>query len=230
MTDDIIQQQIAYYRARATEYDEWFYRLGRYDHGNDLNRQWFKEVEVVIRALHQIGPVGKILELAAGTGNWTQELLKIGQHITAVDASPEMIEINRRKFKATNVDYVQADLFTWKPDIEYDMVFFGFWLSHVPPEKLELFLNTVRKSLRGGGKLFLVDSRFEKTSSAKDHVLEPERGIHVTRKLNDGQEFTIVKIFYEPETLQPKLEQVGFDAQVHVTDHYFVYAQGVRRG
>ena len=60
MTDSIIQQQIAYYRARAGEYDEWFYRLGRYDHGDTLNRQWFREVEAVITALHKLGPVGPL--------------------------------------------------------------------------------------------------------------------------------------------------------------------------
>lgn len=33
MPNNIIQQQIESYRARAAEYDEWFYRVGRYDQG-----------------------------------------------------------------------------------------------------------------------------------------------------------------------------------------------------
>lgn len=32
----LLHHQIAYYRARATEYDEWFYRQGRYDRGPEV--------------------------------------------------------------------------------------------------------------------------------------------------------------------------------------------------
>ena len=51
MTDDIIQQQITYYSARAEEYDEWFYRTGRYDRGEEINQRWFNEAIVVRTAL-----------------------------------------------------------------------------------------------------------------------------------------------------------------------------------
>jgi len=43
----IIQDQIAYYRARANEYDEWFLRQGRYDHGPEWRQQWLAEVHEV---------------------------------------------------------------------------------------------------------------------------------------------------------------------------------------
>ncbi|MHC5856458.1 class I SAM-dependent methyltransferase [Nostoc sp.] len=95
MTNDVIQQQIEYYRARANEYDQWFYRTDRYDRGKELNQRWFDELAIVRTALHQIKPVEHILELACGTGIWTQELLQIGQQITAIDAVSEVIEINQ---------------------------------------------------------------------------------------------------------------------------------------
>ena len=38
--DDTLREQIAYYRARADEYDEWFLRRGRYDHGDAENARW----------------------------------------------------------------------------------------------------------------------------------------------------------------------------------------------
>ena len=49
--DPLLAEQIAYYRSRAGEYDEWFLRQGRYDHGSELNARWFAEVEQVARAL-----------------------------------------------------------------------------------------------------------------------------------------------------------------------------------
>lgn len=229
MTNNIIQQQIEYYSARAEEYDEWFYRTGRYDRGEEINQRWFNEAAVVKSELYQIGGVENILELACGTGIWTQELLNIGKKITALDASQEVIEINRRKLGAANIEYRQVDLFSWEPDAEYDLVFFSFWLSHVPPTLVDSFLAKVYKSVRVGGQVFILDSRFELTSTAKNHILENNGDIYITRKLNNEQEFKIVKIFYQPEELRDKLTQVGFDAEVKVTDNYFIYANAIKR-
>ncbi|MCC5636965.1 class I SAM-dependent methyltransferase [Nostoc sp. CHAB 5844] len=226
MTDKILQQQIEYYSARANEYDEWFYRIGRYDRGEKNNQRWFNEVAIVKDALHKISAVDDILELASGTGIWTQELLGIGKKITAIDASEEVIAINRSKLGLPSVKYYIFDLFTWQPDTEYDLVFFAFWLSHVPPNLLNSFLTKVNQSVRIGGQIFIIDSRFEPTSTANNHILEDDRNIYQTRNLNDGQEFQIVKIFYQPDELQDKLKQVGFQAEVKITDNYFIYAHG----
>src|SRR5689334_15435465 len=229
MPNDVIQDQIAYYRARAGEYDEWFYRVGRYDRGAELNQVWFDEVAVVQKALHSLPRAEHILELACGTGIWTQELAKIGDHVTALDASAEVIAINRQKLQQTNVEYVQADLFAWEPEpAAYDMVFFGFWLSHVPPERLDGFLDTVQRALKSGGRLFALDSLPDNTSSAKNHENYGTDGIYHTRKLNDGQEFKIVKIFYEPDALGAKLAEHGFDATVKTSGRYFWYASATK--
>ncbi|BAZ37102.1 hypothetical protein NIES4101_30230 [Calothrix sp. NIES-4101] len=166
--------------------------------------------------------------MASGTGIWTQELLKIGNKITALDASQAVIEINRHKLNSPNVKYSQVDLFAWEPEAEYDLVFFSFWLSHVPPELLDLFLNKVYKSVSARGKLFMIDSRFEPTSTAKNHILENEKSIYQNRKLNDGQEYKIVKVFYQPDTLRSHLNKAGFQADIKITDNYFIYATATK--
>ncbi|MBD2534564.1 class I SAM-dependent methyltransferase [Nostoc flagelliforme FACHB-838] len=226
MTTDVIQQQIEYYRARANEYDQWFYRTGRYDRDEELNQRWFDEVAIVKTALHQIEPVEHILELACGTGIWTQELLQKGQKITAIDAVSEVIEINQRKLQSPKVNYQQWDLFTWEPHQQYDLVFFSFWLSHVPPIELNSFFQKVSRSVRPGGQIFMIDSRFEPTSTAKDHILKNDENLYKMRKLNDGQEFKIVKIFYRTDELNNELVKAKFQAEVKLTDNYFIYAYG----
>jgi ubiquinone/menaquinone biosynthesis C-methylase UbiE len=229
MTEMVLKQQVEYYRARATEYDEWFYRAGRYNHGEKLNQQWFEEMAAAQAHLLTLDHVESALELACGTGIWTRDLLTIAKHITAIDASPEMIEINRAKIASEHVKYIQADLFAWEPDQQYDLVFFSFWLSHVPPEMLDGFLTKVNRALKPGGILFLIDSRREPTSTASDHVLPQERqATQLTRKLNDGREFTIVKVFYEASELREHLENAGFSADVQVTPRYFIYADAVK--
>lgn len=230
MSADVLQDQIAYYRARAGEYDEWFYRKGRYDRGAENNQRWFDEAAVVMRALENLGHVDSALELATGTGIWTVELAKIAAHVTAVDASVEVIAINRDKTASlpAKVDYVQADLFAWEPTAQYDLAFFSFWLSHVPPDKLDNFLDKMRRAVKPGGHLFAVDSLPDNTSSAVNHEDYQPDDIYHTRKLNDGREYKIVKIFYEPDTLARKLSEHGFDAQVKSSGGYFWYASATR--
>ena len=98
-------------------------------------------------------------------------------------------------------------MFAWQPDRQYDLVFFSFWLSHVPPERLASFLATVNRAVRPGGRVFLINSRFEQTSTAKDAPLRDDEHIYRTRKLNDGSKFTIVKVFYEPDDLRAHFER-----------------------
>lgn len=223
--DDLLQEQLEYYRARAAEYDQWALRQGRYDYGPELNRLWHDQVAEVRQALLRCGPLESALELACGTGIWTEQLLKIGQRVHAIDAAPEMLAINRAKLQSDRVRYEQTDLFTWRPRQEYDLVFCGFWLSHVPPERMAPFLHNVAQALKTGARLFLVDSRREVYAGAGDHSLRDPQSDSILdeRKLNDGRRFTIVKVFHEPETLGASLAAQGLRPSLHLTESFFIY-------
>ncbi len=222
---DLLQQQAAYYRARAQEYDQWFYRQGYYDWGPAFKAQWQQEVQIVRAQLHSSADHIHILEMAGGTGIWTQELVQIGSHITTLDAAPEMIAINRAKLQSEQVTYQQVDLFQWQPQREYDMVFFGFWLSHVPAEKLSPFLQMVHRALKPAGRLFFVDSQQAETTSPHRRTIQLSSD-RESRALNDGRRFEIVKIYYHPPQLTETLRQHGFDIAVQATPTYFIYADG----
>ena len=201
MNNDILQQQIAYYRARASEYDEWFYRRKRYDRGEEANQQWFDEAAAVRGALHALG------------SRWQTRSNSPAAQVFGRRNSPSLPITSRRwmlrkkcsrsteaKLSAPNVSYQQADLFAWQPDQQYDLVFFSFWLSHVPPERLAPFLAMVNRALKPGGRLFMIDSTPDLGSSAKNSPSRSEDdGIYQKRNLNDGNLYTIVKIYYESD-------------------------------
>jgi demethylmenaquinone methyltransferase/2-methoxy-6-polyprenyl-1,4-benzoquinol methylase len=218
-----------YYRARANEYDEWFYRRGRYDHGPQANARWFTEADEVFSALDALKIEGDVLELAPGTGIWTERLLRTAASITAVDASAEMIAINRTRVASDQVSYLQSDLFTWQPTHRYDAVCFCFWISHVPIERLDNFLNSVAMALQPDGKVFFVDSRRERTGTALDQQLPEEQVQVMTRRLNDGREFEIVKNYYKPDSLAARFSTFGFDIAVGETETHFLYGYGTKR-
>ena len=153
-----LRQQLDYYRARAVEYDQWWLRQGRYDRGAVVNAQWFAEAALVSSALAAFRPAGRVLELAGGTGIWSEQLLPFASHLTVIDGTPEMLAINAARLNSPTVRHIKADLFEWQPSEQFDAVFFGFWLSHVPPERFVEFWRLVRSCLAPGGRVFFVDS------------------------------------------------------------------------
>jgi SAM-dependent methyltransferase len=228
--DGLLEGQLAYYRARAGEYDEWFLRTGPYDRGPEWNRGWFLELERVRQELDRFGPKGRVLELACGTGLWTVELARHAAGITAVDASPEVLDINRARMQETlpeaSVRYVRADLFDWRPDDAYDVAFFGFWLSHVPPGRFAAFWDLVRSALRPGGRAFFVDSLRTETWAEKESAGRDPRDHTTLRRLNDGREFRIVKVFYDPAELEARLASMGWRFSVRTTEKHLLYGFG----
>lgn len=223
--DPLLAEQAAYYRARADEYDEWWQRQGRYDRGPEATRAWRQEVAEVERALAAFDPRGDVLELACGTGWWTERLARTATSLTCVDASPEVLALNRARLAAAGLGvprYVEADLFAWQPDALHDVVFFSFWLSHVPPDRFAPFWAAVAAALKPGGRAFLVDSRAEPTSTAADHAMPDATGLQ-TRRLNDGRTFRVVKLCREPEALASELGPLGWRTDLRSTPTYFVH-------
>jgi SAM-dependent methyltransferase len=226
MQDTALAQQLDYYRARAGEYDDWWFRAGRYDRGQAANAAWFAEVSQLEAALRRFEPRGEVLELACGTGLWTRHLVGLAGHVTAVDGAAEVLAINRARTRELggSVSYLQADLFTWEPPRHaFDTCVFAFWLSHVPEDRFAAFWERVATALRPGGRVLLIDSARSERSKARDHTMPDEGSSTEQRRLDDGREFEIVKRYYEPAGLRARLAQLGWEADVRSTGEYFIY-------
>ena len=228
----LLAEQVDYYKARAAEYDRWYFRQGRYDRGEDATRTWFAEIDQVRHALYEVALDGAdVLELAPGTGLWTELLCRRAAHVTAVDASGEMIDQNRRRLGelASKVQFEEADLFDWQPGGPFDAVVFCFWISHVPDTRLDAFLSMVASALRPGGSIFFVDSRNETNSTASNHTLPQAGEETMIRHLDDGRSFRIIKNFWTAEALEARFAGAGLEVVVTETPTYFQYGSGRRR-
>lgn len=200
----LLGEQARYYRARAGEYDQ----THRLDPAHDADARGALEAE-----LRAFAPRGRVLELACGTGQWTGVLAAYADELTAVDASPETLAINRARVERPDVRYLCADLFRWRPERRYDVVFFAFWLSHVPPQRFAAFWGLVANCLAPGGRVFCIDEL--PASAAHEHPLGRQPAPVVQRRLTDGQRYRIVKVFHQPAALQHQLATLGFSATVH---------------
>lgn len=220
--EELLAEQRLFYRRRAPEYDEWWQRRGRYDRGEAEAAEWRAQVDTVAEALSRFGPRGDVVELAGGTGWWTQRLADGADTLTVVDASPEALVMNRRRVGRHDVGYVVADVFGWPLRATHDVVFFSFWLSHVPRARFGAFWVLVGSQLRANGRVFFVDNRLDPTRVGFDPYVIDDGADVQRRRLGDGSEHRVVKVFYEPTELADLLSRQGWRAQVHGT-RWFIY-------
>ena len=209
--DARVREQVEYYRERAPEYDDWFYQRGRYDEGERRRREWQAETGQAFAILRSLGTVEAALELAGGTGLWTEHLLQQASRLTVVDSSPEAMELARRRIRDDpRATFEVADLFAYRPARRFDLVSFTFWLSHVPPARLPGFFALLRRSLRPGGVLYAVDqSPTARKRTRGDHGQE--------RALADGRTYEIVKVYYTAAEAAALFAAHGFQANVTAT-------------
>jgi SAM-dependent methyltransferase len=213
----LLASQRRYYDERAPDY-------GDPSKPSDRGTRGLMHPELARMLVDEFRPVGRVLELACGTGGFTSDLARHADSLTAVDGAARMLEIAERRVDARNVEYVLSDIFEFRPDATYDAVFFGFWLSHVPPTLFEDFWDLVRRSLSPGGRVAFVDE--DDRAAGHDDVRSVEGIPAAVRRLSDGREFEIVKVFWRPDDLEDRLRTCGWDIDVRRVGENYLYGVG----
>lgn len=207
----LLAEQVDYYRALAPDYLEGALDLPG---GTELDA-----------ALDAFAPTGDVLELACGPGTWTPRLLRDAASVTAVDAAPEMLALARERVGADDrVRFVLADLFGWRPHRRWDVVFFGFWLSHVPLERFAAFWALVDDCLAPDGRVFFADDAYR----TPDELVAGEASATIRRRLNDGTPYRAVKVPHTPAELERRLASLGWNIPVTATEGPFFWGSGTR--
>lgn len=232
-TDELVAAQIAYYRARAQEYDGEVTRA--FEALPGYLERFVAEKAELEAWLEADPPTGHVLEIAAGSGNRTSQIVGFADRMTALDASPEMLDLLRAKHPS--VETIEADIFSWEPPRRYDNIFFGYWISHIPHARWVVFWEMLDRALAPGGRVWFMDNAHPEYADANGPGDWPvAAGLRVadrvddevqTRTLSDGSEWTMVKRFWWPDQLGAELADLGWTATIEHTGFAFIY--GVAR-
>jgi 2-polyprenyl-3-methyl-5-hydroxy-6-metoxy-1,4-benzoquinol methylase len=199
VTDDDLTGQVDYYRRRAGEYDVTAY-------GDVAMAR-----ERIAHLVAKMRPTGCVLEIACGTGLWTEALAALADTVTAIDAAPEVVEIARGRVRSPNVSFEVVDVFSWNPDARFNVIFFSAWLSHVPTSRFEQFWNALRSLLAEDGRVLFIDEHVDETEK---ETYVPDRDEIVERQLRDGSTFRVIKNFVDPDRLELQLRRLGWDCVI----------------
>ena len=203
-----------YYAARAREYERIYEKPERQ---TDLTR--LKEL------LPPMVANCRVLEVACGTGYWTQFLVQEARSIVAVDANAETLEVaNEKAWPSGRVSFRTADAYLLPDELGmFDAAFAGFWWSHVPVRDRSRFLNSLDRRLVPGAKAALLDNRFVEGSSTPISHRDDEGNTYQSRRLDDGSEHVVLKNFPSERELRADVSALACNTQFVSLEYYWLF-------
>ena len=111
-----------------------------------------------------VQPGDRVLELGCGTGALTLQCARRGAQVTAIDISPRMLAVARRRASAAGrADQIQWHLMDAASATEhlaahsFDTIIMSLLLSELAKDELYYVLSGCRRLLAAGGKLVIAD-------------------------------------------------------------------------
>ena len=208
-----------YYRKRALEFEEVYHR----------DDPWVtKELEEVSAVLQKFLTRRNVLEVACGTGYWTQHLSHTAKTITAVDIAQEMLRIARTKSYACPVRLQTGDAYA----LPFDARMFGgglasFWLSHIPLDRIDAFLAGFHAKLRQGSPIFMVDNVYVPGLGGELIRKDGDMNTYKMRELKDGTKHLVVKNYFSKDNLMDIVQgprSRGNIEEIHIGKNYWFVA------
>jgi ubiquinone/menaquinone biosynthesis C-methylase UbiE len=140
-----------YYRARADSYDAVYDKPERQADLARL-RTWLPEL---LAGRH-------VLEVAAGTGYWTDVYADAAASVVATDVNPATLDVARaRRVWPDTVSFVTADAFELSAvEGHPDAAVVGFFWSHVTHDRLDEFLRGLVDRLPSGAPVVIIDNSY----------------------------------------------------------------------
>lgn len=203
----------SYYAARAPEYDQVYRKPER---------------QTDLRAIEAWLPPrfakARVLEIACGTGYWTQFIAPLASHVLALDIASETLCIARQRVPVGKVDFSVGDAYQLPRHMgKFDAAFAGFWFSHIPKARRREFLRGLGGRLEPGAKVVLLDNRFVAGSSSPITEQDADGDTYQNRTLADGSSHQVLKNFPSEAELQTMLEGIGVHGAVTNWQYFWAF-------
>lgn len=206
-----------YYARRANEY-EGIYTKPERQQDLECLHGWLAQQ---VRGCH-------VLELACGTGYWTQVMAGTAAHVLASDMSREVLEIAQGKnLPGNRVSFARINALEM-PMLRgyFDTVFAGFWWSHVPRQDLHEFLDGLQRALGDGVRCLFIDNRYVEGSSTPIARTDKWGNTWQQRRLADGSTHAVLKNFPSADELTRQLS--GRAREIEIVERPYYWALSYR--
>ena len=170
----------------------------------------------------------RVLELACGTGVWTEMIAQGAESVLATDINGEMLEVARELCEGLdNVRWRQLDVFDLPADLEqggekFTAVFMaGLW-SHFTRDQQDAFLAQLKKRLGKDVLLVLVDDEYIEGESATIARTDAQGTTWQIVEDEDGSRHELPKNYPTDSALRKRLGAAGKEIKVARWEFYWV--------
>jgi len=203
---------VVYYKDRAKEYEAIYLKPERQE---DLRR-----AAAILQGLFKDRSV---IEIACGTGYWTQHIAPSAASVFATDINDAVIEVARQKeIPEGKVTFGVADIYDLPRGNIYDSLFGGFIWSHIPLQQLDAFIATANKAVAPDGTVVFMDNNYVAGSSTPISDTDEQGNTYQLRQLKDGTQHRVLKNFPSENFLREKLEGIAGDVEVVELEYYWI--------
>lgn len=203
----------SYYAARAPEYDRIYQKPERQT-----------DLKLLMRWLPPIFAGSRLLEVACGTGFWTQFVAPVASEVVAIDASAETMAVAKGRVLEGKVKFLVGDAYRLPEDQgKFSAAFAGFWFSHVPKSRQREFLAGLGRMLNPGATVLLLDNLYVAGSSLPISEQDADGNTYQTRQLDDGSTHRVLKNFPSEAELNALLAGLGERAVFTKLEYYWAF-------
>jgi demethylmenaquinone methyltransferase/2-methoxy-6-polyprenyl-1,4-benzoquinol methylase len=202
-----------YYSKRAKEYEKVY---------DKPERQ--QELEWLRGRVPKLYTGRTVLEVACGTGYWSQHIAKTAKRLYACDINEAVLEIAREKPIAPGkANFFKADAVSLEGVPEgCNAAFAGFWWSHVKKSGIAQFVANLSTKLAPGSVVGILDNQFAQWSSTPLTRTDAEGNTYQMRKLANGEEFEVLKNFPTADELRAAVLPVAREAHLETLQYYWL--------
>lgn len=202
-----------YYGRRAKEYERIYLR-------EDPVRQ--TELAEIAQQMEVLFFRRDVLEVACGTGYWTERIAKNAKTITAVDLSEEALRVARQKNIKGDVRFIQGDAY-YLEEIQgnFNAGCANFWFSHIPKARINEFLKQFHERIGKGSVVFLADNTYVEGVGGKLITKENDDNTYKVRALSDGTTYEIIKNYYSESELRSIFEPMSKGLKINIGECFW---------
>jgi SAM-dependent methyltransferase len=200
-----------YYARRAQNYESIYQKT-----------ELQSEIDWVVERASEVVVARHVLEVACGTGFWTQRLAPFADSVTATDNCEEMLAVAKAKtYKDENVEFALADAFDL-PAGEFNACIAAFWWSHIKKEQQVSFLTKLRARLGKDSVLVLIDDNYLEERTLPTARTDLEGNTFQLRDCDDGSRFEILKNYPADSYLRKKFAPFAKEIRIQRSEHYWM--------
>lgn len=203
----------AYYAARAPYYDAVYAKPERQ-----------ADIAFLQRHLPDRLRGREVLEVACGTGYWTQHLAPVVARLVATDLTAEPLAFARLRPQVEQVSFRQLDAYALPDDLgRFDGAFAGLWFSHVPIASRGAFLASLHARLKPGARVVFIDNNAVQLRDFPITETDAQGNTYQHRPLRDGSTHRVLKNFPTEAEMLALVADVAVHAAWRDLDNFWCF-------